>query len=137
MLQVPTFRHPFYIIVIHIPFSFLSFPLLSFFFVLPVSHHIPHAAIILRRQLRLQLLPRQPLEVCVSKGVALEVGLASHDPALEEEGLAALLLDLAGGAEDGLLHEVGDGDAADEPGVHVDAGSLVHDSLCALFFNSC
>lgn len=80
---------------------------------------------VLGRQRLLQLLPGQPLEVLEPEAVALEVRLAGHDAALEEEGLYAALRLGAVLGEDGLVDEVRDGDAADDPGVHVDARRVV------------
>lgn len=87
---------------------------------------------ILRFELLLQLVTRQPLEIRIAKGVALEVCLAGHDAALEEEGLLSLRGDGAVLAYYGVDDDVGDGDPADDPGVHVDSGGLVEDSLCSL-----
>lgn len=99
---------------------------------LSIRHHVPHPLEVRRRELLLQLLPREPLEVCVPKRVPLEVGLAGHDAALDEEGLLAALLDGAIWALGGLVDDVGDGDAADDPGVHVGAGGLGEHSLGGL-----
>lgn len=99
---------------------------------LPIRHHVAHAAEVGRGQLLFELLARQPLEVGVAEGVARDVGLAGHDAAAEEEGLAAVLLDGAILGAGGLVDEVGDGDAANDPGVHVDTGGLFKDTLGSL-----
>lgn len=111
----------------YFPFAFHKFSHL------PVRHHVADAAEVLGGQLFFELLARQPLKVGVAEGAALDVGLAGHDAAAEEEGLGALFLDGTVLGEDGLVDEVGDGDAADDPGVHVDAGGLIEDSLGGLW----
>ena len=145
--------------------SFLSFsPLLFLFFLffssmppfalsLPVSHHVADALEVGGRQLLLELLPGEPLEVGVAELVAGEVGLAGHDAALEEEGLLAPGGSAGGGGSRGGRRrrggrgggrrrgrgrdEVGYGDAAYDPGVHVDACRLVEDSLRGLCCGVC
>ena len=89
---------------------------------------------ILSGQQLFQLLARQPLELGIAEGITLDVRLASHDAALEEKRLLAALRDGSVGGEGGLLDDVGDGDAADDPGVHVDASGLIEGSLGGLFW---
>lgn len=87
---------------------------------------------ILGLEFLLELLTRQPLEIRIAKGVSLEVCLAGHDAALEEEGLLAWRGDGAVLAYYGVDDDVGNGDSADDPCVHVDSGGLVEDSLGGL-----
>ena len=113
-------------------YNFTSWGLIRCTLVSSIRHHVAHPLEILGRQLLLEFLPRQPLEVGVAKGVVLEVGLAGHDAALEEKGLFPLLLDGSISFLDGLLDKVCHGDTADDPGVHVDTGGLIKYPLGAL-----
>lgn len=96
-----------------------------FLFRSPLSKHALDALEVILGQRAAQLLLGQPLEVDQVVQVVLEVGLAGHDAALEEEDLLALLEQGAVLlAEDGAGDVVRDGHAADDPSVHVDACGL-------------
>lgn len=127
-----------YTILVFFAFS-LSVSALSFFGVLglPIRHHVAHATVVLSRQLLFELLARQPLEIGVAEGVAFEVGLTRHDAAAEEKCLPALCLDGAVVADGWLNDEVCNGHTAHDPGVHVDTGSLLKDSLRSLIKCHC
>lgn len=99
---------------------------------LPVGHHVLHTTEILRLEFLLELLTRQPLEIRIAKWVTLQVSLAGHDAALEEERLLAGCGDGAVLAYYGVDDDVGDWDSADDPCVHVDSGGLVEDSFRSL-----
>ena len=98
----------------------------------PISHHVLDTTEILGLEFLFQLLARQPFKIRVPERITLEISLASHDAALEEEGLLTLLRNGAILAYYGVDDDVGDGNTANDPGVHVDAGSLVEDSFRSL-----
>lgn len=99
---------------------------------LSIGHHVAHAAEVFGRQRLLELLTRQPLEIRIAEGITLQVSLASHDAALEEEGLESLLGHSAILANDGVLNDVSNGDTPNDPSVHVDTGSLVESTFSGL-----
>lgn len=93
--------------------------------------HIPNSAEILLRDVLLDLLLREPLELAQAEQVVFKVSLAGHDARAHEERLHAAPLELpvlVVGRED----VVAGGSVADDPGVHVDAAGLGEDALCGL-----
>ena len=117
---------------------------------------MPNRAPVLGSNKRLNLRLGQPLELLVAKHAVADVGLASHDARLHEEGLLAELLLLVGVFQGGfaglvglVVREladdrlgvvevvVGDGVVADDPGVHVEAGGLHDDALGGLVRGLC
>lgn len=75
----------------------------------------------------LNLLLGQPLEVDDVLDVAIDLGLAGHDAALEEEGLLAEQLGAGLGVVEGtvaVVDVVADGVVSDHPLVHIGAGGL-------------
>lgn len=102
---------------------------------LPIRKHILNTAIILRQHKLLNLLLCEPLEVRNLQRISLQIGLTSHNAALQEKSLFTGDEFLGGWVGFGgleFVRVVADRVEADEPGVHVDTCGLGEGALRCL-----